>query len=91
MSTVQRNAPGKGRKNRIGISLETTYENMLKRLAISCDMQPTTMAYVLIKKCLDDSAVIHQVQAEFATSDDYRVIRTVDQQGKPKLELYYGK
>lgn len=75
MLMVERNSPGKGRKNRIGISLETDYEKKLDRLAIACgNMAPTTLAYVMVKLCLDDPQVVAYLQAEYATTPDYRVL-----------------
>lgn len=79
---MERNKPGKGRKNRVGISLETEYENKLNRLAIACgNMAPTTMAYVILKHCLDDPQLVAFLQAEYATTEDYRVLPVRDQQG----------
>lgn len=79
---LERNKPGKGRKNRINISLPTDYETKLRRLAIACNaMPPTTLAYHLIKYCLDDPQIISLFQSEHAAHDDYRVIMVRSQNG----------
>jgi hypothetical protein len=75
LKRLERNKPGRGRKNRVGVSLETEYENKLNRLAISCgNMAPTTLAYLLITHCLDDPQMVAFLQAEYSTTEDYRVV-----------------
>lgn len=88
MRNVERNKPGKGRKNRIGISLETEYENKLGRLAIACgNMTPTTLAWLMVKHCLDDPQVVALLQADHAAHDDYRIIPVRDFRGGWKFDL----
>lgn len=75
MDKLERNKPGKGRKNRVGISMSTDYENKLKRLSIACgNMTPTTLAYLMVMHCLDDPQMVAYLQAEYATTSDYRIV-----------------
>lgn len=76
------------RKNRIGVSIELELEQDLKRLSISCNnMTPTTMAYVLLKKCLSDSQTILDVQKLYNTNPEYWVVPTTAPNGKRRLVL----
>lgn len=90
MGVEERNKPGKGRKNRVGVSMATEYENKLNRLAIACgNMAPTTMAYVILTHCLDDPQLVAFLQAEYATNNDYRVL-PVREMGGIKYKIMNG-
>lgn len=84
---IERNKPGSGRKNRLGLSLDTTTETSLNRLAVSCGLAPTSLAYLLIKHCLDDATVVDLFQMDYNSNPAYWVIPTTDRTGKRKLEV----
>lgn len=91
MGAIERNKPGKGRRNRIGISLETDYEKKLNRLSIACgNMAPTTLAYLFVRHCLDDPNVIDLFQMDYKTTDDYRIIPVRDFRGGLDYQLMRG-
>lgn len=87
MLRVERNSPGKGRKNRIGLSLETATELSLNRLAVSCGMTPTTLAYMLIKHCLNDASIVDLFQMDYNANPSYWCIPMTQRDGSRKLEV----
>lgn len=43
---------------RVNVSLDNKMNKKLSKLAIACNMKPTTLARVLIEKCLDDPVLV---------------------------------
>lgn len=84
---VERNRPGAGRKNRIGVSLDLTTETSLNRLAVSCGLTPTGLAFLLIKHCLDDANVVDLFQLDYNANPAYWVMPVTDRTGKRRLEV----
>lgn len=85
---IERNKPGKGRKNRVNVSLPSDYNVKLNRLAIACgNIAPTTLAYELIKYCLDEPQIVANLQETYAAHDDYRVILVRSENGGWKYEV----
>jgi hypothetical protein len=60
--------------NRVGVSLSNRYDSKLRKLATACNMKPTTLAGLLIEKCLDDALLISRIQKEYCTQKAYRVV-----------------
>lgn len=87
MQRVERNNPGKGRKNRVSPSLDTHTEVNLQRLAVSCGMTPTTLAYFLIRHCLSDSSVVDLMQMDYNVNKAYWVIPVTSADGLRRLEV----
>lgn len=87
MQRVERNKPGKGRKNRVSPSLDTQTEVSLGRLAVSCNMTPTTLAYHLIKHCLSDASIVDLMQLDYNSNRAYWVIPVTSPDGSRKLEV----
>lgn len=87
MENVERKQPGKGRKNRVGVSLETAAENDLKKLAVSCGMSPTTLSYLLLKFCLRNTDVVNIFQNKYNKIEDYWVFHYTAPDGKRRLEI----
>jgi hypothetical protein len=71
---TERNEAGKGRKNRYGVSLPHDDDTSLQRLAVSCGMTPTTLAYKLIKYCLDDASIVDLFQLDYNVNPSYWVV-----------------
>jgi hypothetical protein len=60
--------------NRVGVSLSNMYSLKLNRLATACNMKPTTLAGLLIEKCLDDPQLIAELQREYCTHSAYKIL-----------------
>lgn len=84
---IERNKPGAGRKNRLGLSLDTNTELSLNRLAVSCGLTPTGLAYMLVKHCLDDANVVDLFQLDYNANPAYWVIPMSDRTGRRRLEV----
>lgn len=84
---MERNRPGKGRKNRIGLSMDTLTETNLNRLAVSCGLTPTGLAYQLVKHCLEDSSVVDLFQLDYNRNPAYWVIPVTGRDTKRRLEV----
>lgn len=82
-----RNVPGKGRKNRVGLSLETSTQISLERLAVSCRMSPTTLAYLMVKHCLNDGSVVDLFQMDYNRNPAYWCIPMTQRNGERRLEV----
>lgn len=87
MQVVERNKPGRGRKNRVAPSLDNITEVNLGRLAVSCGMHPTTLAYLLIRHCLSDATVVDLFQMDFNTNPAYWVMPVTHRDGNRRLEV----
>jgi hypothetical protein len=86
-SRAERNKPGKGRKNRIATSLDTETEISLNRLAVSCDMPPATLVYLLLRFCLRDSGIVDVFQMDYNRNPAYWVIPVTSPNGARRLEV----
>ncbi|MCM3053658.1 hypothetical protein [Caldibacillus thermoamylovorans] len=75
---------------RVNVSLDNQMNQKLNKLAIACNMKPTTLARMLIEKCLDNPQLVSDLQNEFAVHSAYRVI-PVTRQGKIEYVLSDGK
>ncbi|WP_339147619.1 hypothetical protein [Sutcliffiella sp. BMC8] len=60
--------------NRVGVSLSNSYQMKLNRLSIACNKKPTTLAGLILERCLDDAWVVEQLQNEFGVYEAYRVL-----------------
>lgn len=87
---IEKKGLGGKRICRVNVSLDNQMNQKLNKLAIACSMKPTTLARVLIEKCLDDPVLVRQLQDEFAVYSAYRVI-PVTIKGKLEYVLSDGK
>lgn len=75
---------GKGlggkRVNRVNISLSNHYEANLRRLAVACDMKPTTLAGLLVELGLDNADLVSELQNERCKYAAYKVTPIVTYQ-----------
>lgn len=71
---IERKGLGGKKVNRVNISLSNSYESKLKRLAIACNIKPTTLAAHLVEMALDDNRLVSRLQDEYCTQSAYRVI-----------------
>lgn len=60
--------------NRVNVSLTNKLSLKLNRLATACNMKPTTLAGLLIERCLNDPGIITQLQKEYCTQSAYKVV-----------------
>lgn len=69
---------GKGlggkRINRVNVSLDNKTNQKLNKLATACQTKPTTLARMLIERCLNDPVIVAEFQDESAVYSAYRVI-----------------
>ena len=69
---------GKGlggkRINRVNLSVDNNINQKLNKLAIACNMKPTTLAAVIIEKMLNNPEFISSLQDEYGVHSAYRVI-----------------
>lgn len=59
---------------RVNVSLTNKESQKLSKLATACNMRPTTLARLLIEKCLDDPLLVSQLQDEYGLYNAYRVV-----------------
>lgn len=69
---------GNKKVNRVNVSLSNKYETKLRRLAVSCNMRPTTLAARLIELSLDSPEVVYTLQNKFNVHNAYKVIPLED-------------
>lgn len=60
--------------NRVNVSLDNQFNKKLNRLAVSCNMKPTTLAGMLIEMCLDNVELVRQLQDEYGVYNAYMVV-----------------
>jgi hypothetical protein len=70
--------------HRVNVSLSNKESNKLARLATACNMAPTSLAGLLIEKCLNSAQLVAELQKEYCTQRSYRVV-LVNKDG----ELHY--
>lgn len=88
MQRIERNKAGEGRKNRIGVSLPHKDDTSLQRLAVSCGMTPTTLAYKLIEYCLNDASIVDLFQMDYNVNPSYWVVPVrSSKDGSKRLEV----
>jgi sulfur carrier protein ThiS len=75
---VLRLIEGKGLGNkkvhRVNVSLTNKQGSKLNRLAVACNMRPTTLAGLLIEMGLDDAQLVAELQKEYCTQTAYRIV-----------------
>ncbi|MBT2659387.1 hypothetical protein J7E81_30135 [Bacillus sp. ISL-18] len=60
--------------HRVNVSLTNKQGYKLNRLAIACNMKPTTLAGLLIEISLNNAGLVDKLQKEYWTQTSYRVI-----------------
>ncbi|MGD6778854.1 hypothetical protein ACQCT3_00645 [Sutcliffiella horikoshii] len=65
---------GNKKINRVGVSLSNSYLKKLNWLATACQKKPTTLAGLILERCLDDAVMVEQLQNEFSVYEAYRVL-----------------
>lgn len=69
------------KKIRVNASLDQDTHDKLKKLAISCDMTKTMLAYEIIKMAVNHTDIIDFFQTRYNQDKQYRVV-PVRQDGK---------
>lgn len=59
---------------RVGVNLTNKTNNKLSKLATACGMPKTTLAALLVERCLDDPLLISKLQQEFNKHAAYKVM-----------------
>lgn len=59
---------------RVGINLTNEMNSKLSRLAVACGMPKTTLAALLVERCLDDPIIVSKLQQEFNKHAAYKVL-----------------
>jgi hypothetical protein len=79
---------GDKKVNRVGVSLSNEYLTKLNRLSTACHMKPTTLAGLLLERCLDDPIIVAALQKEFCLHTAYKVLPIKDYStGKVEYQL----
>lgn len=65
---------GNKKVHRVNVSMTNKQAAKLNRLAIACNMKPTTLAGLLIEKSLDNVMLVNELQKEYCTQKAYRII-----------------
>jgi hypothetical protein len=60
--------------NRVNVSMTNKLSLKLNRLATACNMKPTSLAGLLIERCLNDSRLVSELQKEYCTEKAYRLV-----------------
>lgn len=71
---IENRGLGGKRVCRVGINLTNEMNNKLSRLATSCGIPKTTLAALLVERCLDDPVIVSKLQQEFNKHEAYRVL-----------------
>jgi hypothetical protein len=64
---------GNKKVNRVNVSLTNGYTNKLNRLSVAVNMRPTTLACLLLERCLDDQELVRNLQLEIGIHNAYKV------------------
>lgn len=64
---------GNKKINRVNVSLTNRVNLKLNRLAISCNMKPTTLAGILIEIGLNEPELINKLQYKYNVTPQYKV------------------
>jgi hypothetical protein len=73
-SLIEGKGLGNKKINRVGVSLSNSYHKKLVRLATACQTKPTTLAGLILERCLDDARIVEQLQNEYGVYEAYRVL-----------------
>jgi hypothetical protein len=65
---------GNKKVNRVNISMTNKMNYKLNRLATACNMKPTTLACLLIEKCLENAQIVADLQKEYCTQSAYKLV-----------------
>ncbi|CEG26029.1 hypothetical protein [Bacillus sp. B-jedd] len=60
--------------NRVNVSLSNACNRKLNQLATACNMRPTTLAGLLVERCLDSADVIADLQREHCLHSAYKIM-----------------
>lgn len=60
--------------NRVNVSLSNAYDLKLRRLAVACNMKPTTLAGLFVELGLDSAGLVDELQKDYCTQNSYRVV-----------------
>lgn len=77
---IEEKGLGGKKTNRVNISLSNRYEMNLRRLAVACDMKPTTLAGLLVELSLDNADLIAELQKGLCKYAAYKVTPIVTYQ-----------
>ncbi|TYS14258.1 hypothetical protein FZC78_19065 [Rossellomorea vietnamensis] len=69
---------GNKKVNRVNISLTNKMSAKLNRLSNACNMKPTTLACLLVEKCLNDPELVFQLQQEHGVYSAYKIVPVKD-------------
>lgn len=64
---------GNKKVNRVNLSLSNEYTRKLNRLAVACNMKHTSLACLLLERCLDNQELVRDLQREFNIHNAYVV------------------
>ena len=70
---VHKKGIGGKRIVRKSISLSNEFDTKLKKLAISCDIPPATLAGLLVELSLDSPSVIKYLQDKYNKDETYKI------------------
>lgn len=71
---IEEKGLGGKKVNRVGISLTNRYDSKLRKLATACGMGHTTLAGLLVEKCLDNAQMVAALQKEYCIQSAYKVV-----------------
>jgi hypothetical protein len=60
--------------NRVNLSMTNKLSLKLNRLATACNMKPTTLAGLLIERCLNDPRIVSELQKDYCTEKAYKLV-----------------
>ncbi|MCM3394877.1 MULTISPECIES: hypothetical protein [Cytobacillus] len=69
---------GNKKVNRVNISLTNKVNQKLCRLAVSCNLKPTTLAGMIVEVGLNNPVFIDQLQREYGVHNAYKVVPVKD-------------
>lgn len=71
---IEKKGIGGKRVCRVGVNLTNQYHNKLSKLATSCNMSKTTLAALILERCLDDPVMVDKLQKEFNVHPVYKIM-----------------
>lgn len=65
---------GNKKINRINLSVTNTVNKNLNRLAVACNMRPTTLAAHILETSLNDPSFVHKLQSDLNVYQPYKLV-----------------
>ena len=73
LKVIEKKGLGGKKVHRVNVSLTNKVSSKLNRLAIACNMKPTTLAGLLIEKSMGNAQLVNALQKVYCTQFAYKI------------------